>query len=59
MALIIDQNTNERVYELRCCQCGAKGGEDRFPEKHGRQSDQALEKELDAIYTHTCQQHSN
>lgn len=57
MNLIIDPHTNERVYELRC-HCGEKGGEIRFPEKHGRQSDDALEKELDATYTHTCDQHS-
>ena len=41
MQLIIDPQTNERVYELRC-HCGEKGGEIRFPENHGRESDDAL-----------------
>ncbi len=57
MPLIIDPQTNERVYELRC-HCGARGGEIRFPETHGRESDEALEKELDAIYTHRCAEHA-
>lgn len=57
MTLIIDPQTNERVYELRC-HCGEKGGEIRFPEKHGRDSDEALQKELDAIYTHRCAEHT-
>ncbi|HLH93552.1 MAG TPA: hypothetical protein VKW08_00395 [Xanthobacteraceae bacterium] len=57
MSLIIDPQTNERVYEL-CCHCGEKGGEIRFPENHGRDSDQALEQELNTIYSHTCDQHT-
>lgn len=57
MNLIIDPQTNERIYELRC-HCGEKGGEIRFPENHGRESDEALAKELDAAYTHRCDQHS-
>jgi hypothetical protein len=57
MKLIIDPQTKERIYELRC-HCGEKGGEIRFPEKHGRESDEALEQELDARYTHTCDQHT-
>jgi hypothetical protein len=57
MTLINDPQTNERIYELRC-HCGDKGGEIRFPEKHGRESDQALQTELDAKYTHTCQAHT-
>ena len=58
MPLIIDPQTNERVYELRC-HCGAKGGEIRFSEHHGRESDEALERELDAAYAHRCDEHSN
>jgi hypothetical protein len=57
MALIIDKITNERVYELHC-HCGEKGGEVRFPEKHGRASDKALEAECDATYTHVCDDHA-
>jgi hypothetical protein len=57
MSLIIDPQTKDRIYELRC-QCGEKGGEIRFPERHGRESDEALEKELDATYTHACDQHA-
>jgi hypothetical protein len=58
MALIIDPETNERVYELRC-HCGEKGGEITFPETHGHESDEALEKELDATYTHACETHTS
>jgi hypothetical protein len=57
MPLIIENETNERVYELRC-HCGEKGGEIRFPKKHGRESDDALKAELDAIYSHRCEAHS-
>jgi hypothetical protein len=57
MPLIIDPQTNERVYELRC-HCDEKGGEIRFPENHGRESDEALKAELDAIYSHRCEAHS-
>jgi hypothetical protein len=57
MALIIDPQTKERVYEL-LCDCGEKGGEIRFPEDHGRESDEALEAELDAHITHTCDYHA-
>jgi hypothetical protein len=57
MTLIIDPQTNERVYELRC-HCGEKGGEIRFPENHGRASDEALEAELDKTYSHRCDAHS-
>ena len=57
MPLIIDPQTNERVYELRC-HCGEKGGEIRFKENHGRESDDALKTELDAIYSHRCEAHS-
>ena len=57
MNLIIDPETNERIYELRC-HCGEKGGEVRFPEQHGRENDAALEKELDATYAHKCHEHS-
>ena len=57
MALIIDQNTKERVYEL-LCDCGEKGGEIRFPENHGRESDDHLEAELRAKYSHQCDEHS-
>ena len=56
MTLIIDRQTNERVYELRC-HCGEKGGEIRFAENHGRESDEALKAELDAIYSHRCEAH--
>jgi hypothetical protein len=56
MSLTIDPITKERIYELRC-HCGEKGGEIRFPEKHGRESDDALQQELDATYTHTCNEH--
>ena len=58
MALIIDRITNERIYELRY-HCGEKGGEIRFAEKHGRESDKALEAELNATYSHTCEAHPN
>jgi hypothetical protein len=60
MALIIDPNTNERVYELICNEdgCVTKGGEIRFPENHGRENDEALERELDALYLHKCDDHS-
>ena len=34
-----------------------QGGEIRFPEKHGRESDDALKAELDAIYSHRCEAH--
>jgi hypothetical protein len=54
--LIIDPQTNERVYELRC-HCGEKGGEIRFKEAHGRESDEALKDELDATYSHRCEAH--
>jgi hypothetical protein len=57
MILIIDPGTNERIYELRC-DCGEKGGEIRFQENHGRESDEALEAELDAKYSHACDTHS-
>jgi hypothetical protein len=57
MPLIIDPSTNESVYELRC-HCGEKGGEIRFPENHGRESDEALKAELDATYSHRCEDHS-
>lgn len=56
MTLIIDPITKERVYELRC-ECGEKGGEIRFPENHGRESDEALQAELDATYVHACEAH--
>lgn len=56
MKLIIDHQTQERIYELRC-DCGEKGGEIRFPENHGRASDDILETELDAIYFHDCGTH--
>jgi hypothetical protein len=59
MTLIIDPNTKERVYELRC-HCEEKGGEVRFTEAqvamHG--GDAALESELDAIYVHRCNAHA-
>jgi len=58
MKLLIDSQTNERVYELRC-HCGEKGGEIRFRQNHGRPSDEALEAELDAIYTHRCDAHKD
>jgi len=58
MTLTIDPQTKERVYELRC-HCGEQGGEIRFPEHHGRASDEALEQELAAAYTHTCATHSS
>jgi len=59
MKLIIDPQTNERIYPLTCETCGehTEGNEVRFPENHGRESDDALEKELDATYTHRCAQH--
>jgi hypothetical protein len=57
MILIIDPETKERVYELRC-HCDEKGGEIRFPENHGRESDAVLEAELDATYIHRCDEHS-
>jgi hypothetical protein len=53
MTLIIDPETSQRVYEL-ICECGEKGGEIRFPADHGRESDDALEAELDAVYSHQC-----
>jgi hypothetical protein len=56
MALIIDPKTRQRIYEL-LCHCGHKGGEVRFPEKHGRETDKALERECDATYTHRCPDH--
>jgi hypothetical protein len=58
MKLIIDPQTNERVFELRC-DCGEKGGEIRFKADHGRASDEALEAELNAIYSHRCEAHSH
>jgi hypothetical protein len=58
MKLIIDPKTNERIYEL-LCHCGEKGGEIKFPEKHGRISDEALEAELNATYSHRCDAHSH
>jgi hypothetical protein len=58
MTLLIDNQTNERIYELRC-HCGKKGGEIRFAEKHGRESDEALEAELRAAYSHRCDDHHN
>jgi hypothetical protein len=58
--LKIDPITNERVYDLICIEdgCETMGGEIRFPENHGRESDEALEAELDATYSHTCEEHS-
>jgi hypothetical protein len=58
--LKIDPQTNERVYDLVCNTDGCEtiGGEIRFPENHGRESDAALEAELDATYTHLCDQHN-
>lgn len=53
MKLTIDAKTRERVFELRC-PCGTQGGEIRFPIFHGRESDEALEKELKAQYSHIC-----
>jgi hypothetical protein len=57
MTLIIDPKTNDRIYELRC-HCGQKGGEIRFSEQHGRESDETLERELDATYAHRCDEHT-
>jgi hypothetical protein len=57
MALIIDPQTNERVYEFTC-HCGENGGEIRFPENHGRESDETLKAELNATYSHRCEDHS-
>ena len=48
--VVIDR---ERVFTLEC-ECGDKGGEIRFPENHGRESDAALERELKERYTHMC-----
>jgi hypothetical protein len=50
----------ERVYELTCATdgCGKVGGTITFKENHGRESDEALEAELNAKYTHTCEAHS-
>ena len=61
MALKIDAQTEERVFELICISdgCETVGGEIRFPENHGRESDEALEAELSAIYSHACDDHSN
>ena len=53
--LIIDKETNERVYIL-ACDCGEQGGEVRFPEDHGCESDDVLEAECDALYLHVCEQ---
>lgn len=59
MAFKIDPKTNERVYELICIADGCEviGGEIRFPENHGRESDAALEAELDNQYSHACDDH--
>lgn len=51
--LVIDPKTKDRIVEVNCA-CGAKGAELRFPEKHGRTSDTALEQEMLAIYSHVC-----
>lgn len=59
MALKIDPVTEERVYELMCVEdgCVTVGGTITFAKEHGRESDAALEAELDAKYTHTCDDH--
>jgi len=60
MALKLDPTTNERIYPLICSEdgCETQGGEIRFPENHGRDSDEALEAECQALYSHTCDDHS-
>ncbi len=59
MALKINEETQERIYELACIEdgCETVGGTITFPEKHGRESDEELEVELDALYTHRCEAH--
>lgn len=59
MALKIDPRTNDRIFELVCFRDGCKtvSGEIRFPENHGRESDEALEAELRATYSHDCDDH--
>jgi hypothetical protein len=59
MKLQIDPVTQERVYPLTCIENGCEviGGEIRFPENHGRENDEVLEAELNAIYSHICEDH--
>ena len=56
MALKINEKS-ERIFEL-ICHCGVVGGTITFPEKHGRESDAALEAELLATYSHRCEEHA-
>jgi hypothetical protein len=61
MALKVDPKTHERIFKLVCVAdgCETVGAEIRFPENHGRETDEAHEAELNAIYSHTCGDHSN
>lgn len=52
--ITIDPKTNERIFELKCS-CGTNGGEVRFPEKHGRVNDEALNRECLSVYSHKCE----
>lgn len=55
-----NHEVEELVFDLQCSVAGCKeiGGEVRFPIEHGRKSDQHLEDELKALYSHTCDAHS-
>lgn len=48
------------VFDLVCIEngCEVKGGEVVFPLNHGRESDEALEAELQATYSHRCDEHA-
>jgi len=49
-----DTDVEYLIYEL-ACDCGEKGGSVTFEAlTHGRESEEALEAELDEKYTHTC-----
>jgi hypothetical protein len=54
--LKINPDTHERMFELTC-HCGKVGGTITFKEDHGRTSDEALEAELRATYSHVCDDH--
>lgn len=49
---------DERVFQLQCSVCGSICGEIRFPENHGRETDEALDSELSNDYSATCAIHS-
>lgn len=51
--------TRERIFCLECKECGTHDPENTitFPEDHGRESDEALEEECKATYTHRCDSH--